>query len=232
MTDETRAQAIAALAQWLELSKPKRIATDIEHAAHGLAVESLAALRALPAAPRPGQEYRCDDAYGCDWHGPELIPDPDGVLRCPACSSVAIIEPASTAAPRPAAPRPDALRSAVHAVHHQLTVGEASEGDIGDIEACARLLREALQAAPRPDAGEAPDDRNRCAVCGWPLDPDGKMCRVGSCSMRPLPERLYAPARAVAEYGTRAPLDWHRQAALTPSAPAAPGTPPDWQETP
>lgn len=130
MTDETRAQAIAALAQWLELSKPKRIATDIEHAAHGLAVESLAALRALPAAPRP-------------------------------------------------------------------------------------------------DAGEAPDDRNRCAVCGWPLDPAGKMCRVGSCSMRPLPDRLYAPARAVAEYGTWAPLAWHQQAALTPSAPAAPGTPPE-----
>jgi hypothetical protein len=44
------------------------------------------------------------------------------------------------------------------------------------------------------------DDTTRCAVCGWSLveyAPDG--CVRGNCSLRPRPERLYAPRRAVEE---------------------------------
>jgi hypothetical protein len=44
------------------------------------------------------------------------------------------------------------------------------------------------------------DDDSRCAVCGWPLVmslEDG--CIRGNCSMRPRPERLYAPERAKKE---------------------------------
>lgn len=65
----------------------------------------------MTADPVPAHHYRCDDAYGCDWHGSELVPDPDGVLRCPACSSVAIIEPPATSSPafpaRRASPTPE-----------------------------------------------------------------------------------------------------------------------------
>jgi len=46
------------------------------------------------------------------------------------------------------------------------------------------------------------DIENRCAVCGWPLKEradDG--CVRGNCSMRPRPERLYAPERAKREAG-------------------------------
>lgn len=31
--------------------------------------------------------------------------------------------------------------------------------------------------------------RDRCDWCGWPLDPEEKMCRATDCSMRPRPER-------------------------------------------
>lgn len=68
-------------------------------------------------------------------------------------------------------------------------------------------MRDALRkvlSRPAPVASPAPEtpapDANRCAVCGWPLDPTGQMCRRGNCSMRPLPERAYDPARAVREY--------------------------------
>lgn len=47
---------------------------------------------------------------------------------------------------------------------------------------------------------EALLDEIRCAVCGWPLDPNGKFCVRGNCSQRPLPSRFYDPARAKAEY--------------------------------
>ena len=30
-------------------------------------------------------------------------------------------------------------------------------------------------------------DESRCRVCGFSLDPEGKMCRVDNCSMRPRP---------------------------------------------
>lgn len=45
------------------------------------------------------------------------------------------------------------------------------------------------------------DIDNRCAVCGWPLamSRDEGTCVRGNCSMRPRPERLYAPARAAKE---------------------------------
>lgn len=32
-------------------------------------------------------------------------------------------------------------------------------------------------------------DLSRCDWCGWPLDPEGKMCRADDCSMRPRPTR-------------------------------------------
>lgn len=32
-------------------------------------------------------------------------------------------------------------------------------------------------------------DLDRCDWCGWPLDPEGKMCRADNCSMRPRPTR-------------------------------------------
>lgn len=44
------------------------------------------------------------------------------------------------------------------------------------------------------------DDESRCAVCQWPIAESVKDgCIRGSCSQRPRPERLYAPARAAAE---------------------------------
>lgn len=52
-------------------------------------------------------------------------------------------------------------------------------------------------------------EQDRCAICGWPLDPEGKMCRRGNCSMRPFPERYYDPARARVEYGASLPLERH-----------------------
>lgn len=48
------------------------------------------------------------------------------------------------------------------------------------------------------------DIDSRCAVCGWTM-PDpvngtaGFPCRPGNCSMRPRPEKLYAPERAARE---------------------------------
>lgn len=53
-------------------------------------------------------------------------------------------------------------------------------------------------AARQSDPPGLADDR--CAVCGWPLDPKEQMCRRGNCSMRPMPERAADPARAIAEY--------------------------------
>ena len=48
------------------------------------------------------------------------------------------------------------------------------------------------------------DIDSRCAVCGWQMaDPikgtAGFMCRPGDCSLRPPPEKLYAPERAKRE---------------------------------
>lgn len=54
-------------------------------------------------------------------------------------------------------------------------------------------------APPVTDTPQGMDD-SRCAVCGWPLDPEGKMCLRGSCSQRPLPKVAVDPVRAVAEY--------------------------------
>lgn len=80
--------ARAALLAILTLVEPHSQAAHCVRAALALAAPVTAG-----AAP----VYRCDDAYGCEWEGAELVPDPDGVLRCPACSSVAITEPASAA---------------------------------------------------------------------------------------------------------------------------------------
>jgi glutaredoxin len=44
------------------------------------------------------------------------------------------------------------------------------------------------------------DDPTRCAVCGWKLAESAEQgCVRGNCSMRPRPERLYAPERAFEE---------------------------------
>lgn len=45
----------------------------------------------------------------------------------------------------------------LHAILHQLEVGEASEGDLRDIQWCARSLREYL----------AQTDPDGLATCGW-----------------------------------------------------------------
>ena len=48
------------------------------------------------------------------------------------------------------------------------------------------------------------DDTSRCAVCGWSIYASrAEGCVRGDCSWRPLPKRLYAPDRAVSEYGLR-----------------------------
>ena len=51
----------------------------------------------------------------------------------------------------------DALRSLVEAVHHQLTIGEASEGDERDIAWCARQLGEALVVPTITRSGDEDD---------------------------------------------------------------------------
>ena len=59
----------------------------------------------------------------------------------------------------------------------------------------------ALPSAPAPPQ-TPPDDESRCAVCGWTLaDSLEKGCVRGNCSLRPLPDRAYAPVRADREYG-------------------------------
>ena len=44
------------------------------------------------------------------------------------------------------------------------------------------------------------DNDDRCAVCGWPLEPKGTGCQRGNCSMRPLPRRYWDYERAKREY--------------------------------
>lgn len=62
------------------------------------------------------------------------------------------------------------------------------------------------------------DDESRCAVCGWTLaDSIEKGCVRGNCSMRPPPERLYAPERAEQEYGVHMKIT--DLANATPAAP-------------
>ena len=89
------------------------------------------------------------------------------------------------------------------------------------------LLAYPLPAAPPvTDTPQGMDD-SRCAVCGWPLDPEGKLCLRGSCSQRPLPMIAADAARAVAEYeaaGHRVEFSealarWYEQAADAPAAP-------------
>lgn len=48
-------------------------------------------------------------------------------------------------------------------------------------------------------------DESRCRVCGFSLDPDGKMCRSDDCSMRPVPARR---ADAIAPYSTDIAAAW------------------------
>ncbi len=60
----------------------------------------------------------------------------------------------------------------------------------------------AMAFAALPSEPAAKPEPARCAICGWPLALSAdKGCVRGNCSMRPLPERAYDPARANAEYG-------------------------------
>jgi hypothetical protein len=57
---------------------------------------------------------------------------------------------------------------------------------------------------PSREAVEAVDDESRCAVCAWPLALTIKVgCVRGACSLRPPPERYYAPERAKREADER-----------------------------
>lgn len=99
----------------------------------------------------------------------------------------------------------------------------------------------ACLATPEPvtDTPQGKDD-SRCAVCGWPLDPEGKMCRRGDCSLRPLPEMARDAARAVREYeaewkgAINSPTleRWRAQAAKQSATPEPQAMPPiepgDW----
>lgn len=71
--------------------------------------------------------------------------------------------------------------------------------------AALRALRPRIEALIPPPFVDA---ESRCAVCAWPLGPGRLQCFPGNCSMRPLPDRLYAPERAQREYGGR--LDMSR----------------------
>jgi hypothetical protein len=77
-----------------------------------------------------------------------------------------------------------------------------------EVGSCANQLAGWLRTQEvAPVVSEPPwfddfDDQTLCAVCGWTLaDNADKGCVRGNCSMRPLPERAYAPERANAEYG-------------------------------
>ena len=99
----------------------------------------------------------------------------------------------------------------------------------------------ACLATPEPvtDTPQGKDD-SRCAVCGWPLDPEGKMCRRGDCSLRPMPEMARDAARAVREYeaewngAINSPTleRWRAQAAKQSATPEPQAMPPiepgDW----
>jgi hypothetical protein len=79
--------------------------------------------------------------------------------------------------------------------------GCSRDGELTCIEARAPLCRGCAASAALSSSAEAPRqhqegttaerDHDRCACYGWPLDPSGRMCRRGDCSMRPLPLRLY-----------------------------------------
>jgi hypothetical protein len=84
----------------------------------------------------------------------------------------------------------------------------------------------------------AASDPKRCAVCAWPLDqvPDGvgtkvgmAMCRVGNCSLRPLPERLYDRERVIRDkYMTEAYVN--ERYPIAPVAPAVAKEPREWRQ--
>lgn len=69
-----------------------------------------------------------------------------------------------------------------------------------DFEVCSHPDCLLVRSCPRAET-PTPDDTNRCAVCGWTLAEsiDGG-CIRGNGSMRPFPDRLYAPERANLEY--------------------------------
>lgn len=66
----------------------------------------------------------------------------------------------------------------------------------------ADRLEATLGDGPTQSSGVSPpDDVTRCSICGWTLaDSVETGCVRGNCSMRPLPERAYAPERANVEY--------------------------------
>lgn len=48
-------------------------------------------------------------------------------------------------------------------------------------------------------------DEALCRVCGWKIDPEGRMCRPDNCSMRPLPSPR---ADAMPDYAGEIGLAW------------------------
>jgi hypothetical protein len=67
---------------------------------------------------------------------------------------------------KPAADPLQALRDSVGAVLHELTVGEASEGNVYEIKTCARLLAEALGVPGlRPPAVQIGRGKLKCPYC-------------------------------------------------------------------
>ncbi len=73
------------------------------------------------------------------------------------------------------------------------------------------LAADATGSPPPPQR-----DLNRCAVCGWTLQPDRACgCVRGNCSQRPLPDRFYDPARAKEEY--HGALDHDPRVGVAPS---------------
>lgn len=91
---------------------------------------------------------------------------------------------------------------------------------MSDAEAATILLGPATlveRTTPQEDSAEF-----RCAICGWPLDPNGKFCVRGNCSQRPLPDRFYDPKRVKAEYSPYLDNDPRTIPVVAEDLPAAP----------
>ncbi len=72
--------------------------------------------------------------------------------------------------------------------------------DADSIDECADKIIALLTRLRDSGDVKVEHDPNRCAVCGWPLDPPNH-CGRGDCSMRQFPDHLYDPERAEREYG-------------------------------
>lgn len=224
MATVTREQkAIAAWTQAMATAENYAIDPHRHIALLVQAGEQMAALLTPgSAATSPPATVTREQLQSIEWNGWNR----DEADTCPACgrdkrrghNDVCFIAAALASAP-PAAPPEDAHDKPAKADvwHlHAYVVDHAADHDDdcpGDdtctcsfkarndaVSRCVRWLIEHPRAASPapPDPPWLADDR--CAVCGWPLDPKEQMCRRGNCSMRPMPERAADPARAIAEY--------------------------------